>query len=47
MVTEHVLYFDLKGHFSCCFCLATVVLIPFVIFGSGLVWLMSVRPVTV
>ena len=32
---------------SCCFCLATVVLIPFVIFGSGLVWLMSGRPVTV
>ena len=56
MVTEHVLYFDLKGHFwimcsvyktSCCFCLATVVLIPFVVFVSGLVWFMSVLPVTV
>ena len=56
MVTEHILYFDLKGHFwvmrsvyktSCCFCLATVVLIPFAVFGSGLVRLMSVRPVTV
>ena len=54
MVTEHALYFDLKGHFcvtrsqtSCCFCLVTVVHMPFVVFCSDLVWLMSVRPVTV
>ena len=29
------------------FCLATDVLMPFVAFVSGLVWLISVRPVTV
>ena len=27
---------------SCCFCLATVVLMPFVAIGSGFVWLISV-----
>ena len=32
---------------SCCFCLATVVLMPFVAFGSGFVWLISVCLVTV
>ena len=46
-----VLYFDLKGHSiymtSCRFCLATVVLMPFVAFCSGLVWLISVCLVTV
>ena len=43
MVTEHALYFDLKGHFcvtrsqtSCCFCLATVVHMPFVVFWLAL-----------
>ena len=48
---SHVLYFYLKGHSiymtSCCFCLATVVLMPFVAFCSGLVWLISVCLVTV
>ena len=53
---SHVLYFDLKGHSgvmrsvyynSCCFCLATAVLMYFVAFGSGLVWLISADPVTV
>ena len=41
----------MKGHSiymtSCCFCLATVVLMPFVAFCSGLVWLISVCLVTV
>ena len=32
---------------SCCFCLATVVLMPFVAFSLGLVWFISVRVVTV
>ena len=32
---------------SCCLCSATVVLMPFVAFGSDLVWLISVRSVTV
>ena len=63
MVTEHVLYFDLKGHFwvlnAFClldllfirpFCLASqasVFLLPFVVFGLSLVWLMSVLPMIV
>ena len=32
---------------SCCFCLATVVLMPFVAIGSGFVWLISVCLATV
>ena len=32
---------------SCCFCFVTVVLMPFVAFCSGLVWLISVCLVTV
>ena len=53
IVTEqsHVLYFDLKGHSiymtSRCFSLTTVVLMPFVAFCLGLVWLISVCLVTV
>ena len=49
----HVLNFDIKGHFwvytSAAFsaCWATVVLIPVEAFYLGLVWLVSVRPVTV
>ena len=49
-----VFYFDRKGHswvtrsVTCsCFPSATVVRMPFVAFGSGLVWLISVRSVTV
>ena len=46
---SHVLYFDLKGRsiYMTLFCLATVVLMPFVAFCSGLVWLISVCLVTV
>ena len=52
MQLSHVLYFDIKGHFwvtSAAFiaCSATVVLIPVEAFYLGLVWLVSVRPVTV
>ena len=52
MQLSHVLYFDIKGHFwvtSAAFiaCSATVVLIPVESFYLGLVWLVSVRPVTV
>ena len=53
IVTEQspVLYFDLKClsiyMTSCCFYLATVVLMPFVAFCSGLVWLILVCLVTV
>ena len=57
MVTEHVLYFDLKGHFwvLSAFCLLDLLLFlfseclsyAFVVFGLGLVWLMSVLPMTV
>ena len=32
---------------SCCFCLANVVLMPFVAIGSGFVWLISVCLATV
>ena len=49
--TKPVLYFDLKClsiyMTSYCFYLATVVLMPFVAFCSGLVWLISVCVVTV
>ena len=41
---------DLKGHFDLLllrFRLATVVLMPFVAFSLGLVWLISVRLVVV
>ena len=41
---------DLKGHFDLLllrFCLATVVLMLFVAFSLGLLWLISVRLVTV
>ena len=58
LLMSHVLYFDLKGHAwvlcmcsiyltSCCFSLATVVLMPFVAIGSGFVWLISVCLATV